>query len=309
MNSKIFQYDELEYFQFGLKLGFANLWQNGVRLGAKKTLGKILQPINSYTRFPEYHFLARNIGQFVQCSDANERVRILDVGSPKCLGLYLAYRHKVEVHLTDVYEPAVEESRILWDAIKDKASGEPIFSVRDGRTCGFSDDYFDIVYSMSVVEHVEGGSGDRETVQEMLRVLKPGGLLLVTVPLGSRYVEQSRVGVQGAARETGDQSLYFFQRIYSPEEIEKRIISVASPAALRKTISIQRKASPVLHVYRNLGTNLRALFGFLNPVLSATLNKSRDGLFAGTSEYGETHTARDIYGDLFLLWEKSAPSA
>ena len=59
--SKIFRYDELRYFRFGLALGISNILRNGFQLGPKKTLGKVLQPINSYARFPEYHFLGRYI--------------------------------------------------------------------------------------------------------------------------------------------------------------------------------------------------------------------------------------------------------
>ena len=40
----MFHYDEAKYYGFGLRLGVANLFRNGLRLGAKKTLGKILQP-------------------------------------------------------------------------------------------------------------------------------------------------------------------------------------------------------------------------------------------------------------------------
>jgi SAM-dependent methyltransferase len=285
----------------------ANALRNGLRLGPKKTLGKILQPINSYTRFPEYHFIGTHVEQYVLHFDPRNRVKILDVSSPKCLGLYLAYRFNVEVHLTDIYKPAVEESKILWDAIKDRARGKAVFSVQDGRATGYSEGYFDLVYSMSVIEHVEGEAGDSDSIREMVRVLKPRGLLLVTIPLGQRYIEQDRVGVQGAARETGTQGRYFFQRIYAPAEVEGRIISAAVPTELRDTISIQRKMSLILRVYRNLGTNLRAFLGWMNPLLSAALNLSQEGIKPGASEYGKTHTHRDVYGDLFLRWEKTPP--
>jgi SAM-dependent methyltransferase len=305
MRPSIFQYEEPKYFGFGLRLGMANALRNGLRLGPKKTLGKILQPINSYTRFPEYHFIGTHVEQYVLHFAPRNRVKILDVGSPKCLGLYLAYRFNVEVHLTDIYEPAVEESKILWDAIKDRARGKAVFSVQDGRATGYSEGYFDLVYSMSVIEHVEGEAGDSDSIREMIRVLKPGGFLLATVPIGQRYIEQDRVGVQGAARETGTQGRYFFQRIYAPAEVERRIISAAMPTELRETISIQRKMSLLSRVYRNLGTNLRALLGWMNPLLSSALNFSHEGIMPGASEYGKTHTHRDVYGDLFLRWEKT----
>jgi SAM-dependent methyltransferase len=305
----IFRYDEPRYYRFGLALGIANISRNGFRLGGKKTLGKILQPINSYTRFPEYYYIGRRIDQYVRQFGSEKRLKILDVGSPKCLGLYLAHRLNVEVHLTDIYEPAVEESRILWNAIRDRARGKAVFSVQDGRASSYSGEYFDLVYSMSVIEHVEGTSGDTQGVREMVRVLKPGGCLLVTVPLGLKYIEQDRVGVKGAAEGTASQDHYFFQRIYAPEDIASRIFSAALPIELQETISIQRRLGMPLNVYRNLGTNLRAIFGFLNPLFSAVLNSSQEGIFPGASEYGKTHSGKDIYGDLYLLWQKAIPPA
>src|SRR5690242_20298390 len=54
-----FRYQEPRYYFFGLKAGLRNLLQNGFALGAKRTLGKIAQPINWYTRFPEYYYFDR----------------------------------------------------------------------------------------------------------------------------------------------------------------------------------------------------------------------------------------------------------
>jgi len=122
----------------------------------KKTLGKITQPINSYTRFPEYYFMDRQIQQYLMIPDSAARARILDVGSPKCFGLYLASRFDVEIHLTDMYEKAVEEYERMWEPIRDHSIGKAVFLVQDARSLSYPEGYFDIVYSMSVVEHVEG---------------------------------------------------------------------------------------------------------------------------------------------------------
>ena len=67
---------------------------------------------------------------------------------------------------------------------------------------------------------------------EFIRVLKPGGLLVVSVPFGNRFVEQQRVGFAGAARRTGDQEHYFFQRIYDRGAFESRIVAPAQGLTL-----------------------------------------------------------------------------
>lgn len=304
--SKFFRRNELKYYYFGLRLGLANIFRNGFRLGPKKTLGKILQPINSYTRFPEYHFCAYNVEQYQKSFAPARRLSVLDVGSPKCFGLYLAYHCDVEIHLTDIDRQSVEEAEVLWRAVKSRARGKALFSVVDVRDPKYSQGEFDVVYSMSVIEHVEGETGDSDGIREMLRVLKPGGLLIVTVPIGQRYMEQDRIGFQGAARNTGDRNRYFFQRIYTPLTVEERIIRAAPNAKLRKAVTVWRKMNTISKFHRRLGTDLRGLLGGLNPVVSAAVNDSQEGILATPGDYGELHSGRDIYGDLMLAWEKES---
>jgi SAM-dependent methyltransferase len=47
----------------------------------------------------------------------------------------------------------------------------------DGRRLAFRDGAFDVAYSLSSIEHFGGFAGAREAVEEMVRVLKPGGVL------------------------------------------------------------------------------------------------------------------------------------
>ena len=305
MLSKIFRFDEAKYYRFGIMLGFKNLLHGGLRLGLSKTAGKVLQPINSYTRFPEYWFVGCEVEHFLQ-SGANQRLKILDVGSPKCFGLYLAFHFEVEIHLSDIDGPSVREAEIMWNAVKRSAKGDGHFSTQDARSLKYPKDTFDVVYSMSVIEHVEGESGDSESMREMLRVLKPGGLLVVTVPIGSEYVEQDRLGFRGAARNTGDQQRYFFQRIYAPPSAEERIVKVDQRARLTKAITVGRKNGTIIALHRHLGAKPQALFGCFNPILSAALNRDKEGIVPVMGHYGALHNGGDIYGDLMLSFRKAA---
>lgn len=307
MPFKIFRYDEPRYYRFGLRLGVANLQHSGLRLGLKKTFGKIFQPINSYTRFPEYYLMGYHLQEYLQRFTTSYRARILDVGSPKCFGLFLAFYSHVEIHLTDIYEPAIKESRILWKAIKDRARGKPVFSIQDARALNYPQEAFDAVYSMSVIEHVEGKAGDSQSLKEMVRVLKPGGILLVTIPCGQTYVEQDCVGWEGASHRTGKEDRYFFQRIYTPGEVERRILKAVPNVVFLRAVTVRRKTGLISKLYGHLGRNGRALFGSLNPILSTALNVTQEGISIAPSSYGNTHSERDVYGDLILVWEKQRP--
>jgi len=50
-----------------------------------------------------------------------------------------------------------------------------------------------------------------------------------------------------------------------------------------------------------LSENLRGVLGFVNPLLSVAVNRSREGMSSGLAgDYGEFHSASDVYGDLIL---------
>jgi SAM-dependent methyltransferase len=305
MASKTFRFDETKYYKFGLMLGIKNVLHAGFRLGLKKTAGKLLQPVNSYTRFPEYWFMGSEAEQYLRQFPSSRRPKVLDVGSPKLFGLYLAFHFDIEIYLTDIDAPSITEAEVLWGAIRDRAKGKAYFSIEDARSLKYPEENFDMVYAMSVIEHVDGQAGDAEAMREMVRVLKPGGLLLVTVPFGHEYAEQERVGLQGAARQTSSQERFFFQRIYTPAAAEERIVGVVPGATLAKAVSVRRKDSTIARVYRRMGADLRGLCGCFNPILSVALNASQDGIVPVPGNYGALHGPNDVYGDLMLAWNKT----
>ena len=53
------------------------------------------------------------------------------------------------------------------------------FMRMDGRALKFPDAEFDVVYSLSSIEHFGGLAGASAAMREMARVLKPGGILVV----------------------------------------------------------------------------------------------------------------------------------
>jgi SAM-dependent methyltransferase len=68
--------------------------------------------------------------------------------------------------------------------------GDFEFHREDVRHTSFKDAFFDAVVAISTIEHVglfdNDASGDAGTINEMRRVLKPGGILAITVPFASR---------------------------------------------------------------------------------------------------------------------------
>src|SRR5713226_3978536 len=144
----LFPYNELKYYFFGLRTGLANLATNGLSLGVMKSLGKVIQPINAFTRFPEYYYIDAAIQDYLKSVSGSRVVRILDVGSPKMMGLYLGARTRAEVTLTDISELNVDEYKVIWRALEPRATGKAAFSLQDARSLPYSDGEFDVVYAM-----------------------------------------------------------------------------------------------------------------------------------------------------------------
>src|SRR5258708_7499271 len=274
----LFPHNELRYYSFALRAGVANLFSNGLRLGIKKTLGKITQPINAHSRFPEYYWFDAAIRDYLLTVPAGRSIKVLDVGSPKMFGLYLAKKLGLEVTLTDISELNVDEYQVIWRSLEPKAKGKALFSLKDARALQFPDAEFDVVYSMWVVEHIEGETGDSQAIRELLRVLNPGGLLVLSVPFASRYVEQKRIGFAGAVRKTDDQHTYFFQRIYDQPVFEKRILQSTRELEQVSLTTVWRKHPWMSPSFCLLGEDLRGALGVLNPLLYMAMNRSMRGI-------------------------------
>lgn len=305
-----FHYQEPEWYRFGIAVGLRNLRVNRLRLGLKKTAGKILQPINYYTRFPEYALFRRALDGYLSARSAARPLSVLDIGSPKLFGLYVAHAYAADTQLTDISRANIDEYTLLWRGMADDARGSAAFARADGRSLPYADASFDVVYSMSVVEHIDGEDPEGRVIAEMLRVLRPGGLLLLSVPFGQRGVEQHMYGFSYVAEQVGGRQQYFFQRIYDAGMFEGRIASRLRPQLddmrLWTVSRAERPATRAFHsVMPRLGENVGGLLGFLNPIWSTLINREHSGIRADIhSSYTQHHTHHDIYGDIVVAGVK-----
>jgi SAM-dependent methyltransferase len=120
----------------------------------------------------------------------NEATSVLSVGAGHECVLYWLANHTGRVVATDLYEgrwqsSAGREGDVgVLERPEDFApfpyrQDRLTFRQMDGRTLEFSDGEFDVVYSLSSIEHFGGFEGARASTVEMARVLKPGGVLVL----------------------------------------------------------------------------------------------------------------------------------
>lgn len=114
------------------------------------------------------------------------------------------------------------------------------FHREDARKTSFHDAMFDAVFAVSTLEHIglfDGDeTGDLKAAREMLRVLKPGGLFVVTVPFASSSIV-----------------IPMFERIYDRPsvmklldglEVEVMLPYATEPGALWHSIRIDEAPGP-----------------------------------------------------------------
>jgi SAM-dependent methyltransferase len=155
-----------------------------------------------HSRCIEYPFAASRLG--------DARI-VLDVGSAKSAQPWLAWlgQRSITVHATDV-DPPLAGARGV------------VFHRADVRALPFRDATFDLVFAVSVLEHIGlhaplvasetprvSTTGDLEAFAELVRVLKPGGGIVLTFPFG----ERASLILRDTARAYDTASLSGFERL------------------------------------------------------------------------------------------------
>ncbi|MGA1823654.1 MAG: GDSL-type esterase/lipase family protein [bacterium] len=195
-------------WKYALSLLYARDWTGFKRM--------FLNPI-PLLRYMEFSFTLRS----VNWENVN---RVLDISSPRLLTAYL---------LTT--QPTLKMSIINPD-------NQDIIATRDlfakcylnkplDISCLYPNDIteeeaYDVIYSLSVMEHV---LEENETtfLLKIWSMLKPGGTLLITVPVNAKYLEEYRKeDTYGLGYPHNDEKKIFFQRCYDDHSLKQRIFNV-----------------------------------------------------------------------------------
>ena len=199
----------------GLEIGLRSL-RHEPALGLKR----IGLPV-SYWRSREFPYVWRQL----ECSRGS---RVLDLGSPKDLAYMLARRRAYEMVSTDILSQEVDLSRRYAGAqgLAGKGPGKVWSEVQDGRSLSYPSESFDAAYSVSVLEHIPNG-GDSAALRELVRVVKPGGTVVVTTPYDQRYRETFVNRAVYERRQVGSDPV-FFERHYDDRALAERLFGAVA---------------------------------------------------------------------------------
>lgn len=208
----------MEFDSFGRSLG-RKLWFAQPRLG----LDLIASPVNC-VRYFEFSFAKSCLPEV----DG----RWLDVASPRLFSTCVASQRphcKVTMINPDANDTHTSEAvRAAAGLTADRLELETADVVAFTAGAGV----FDCIWSISVVEHISGAYDDSAAMAAMWAALKPGGRLIVTVPVMPVFTEEFRdrnpyglttSGSASAVRASGKG--HFFQRLYDQEAIERRLVT------------------------------------------------------------------------------------
>lgn len=200
------------------------------------------------------HYYERSESDRIQGGVNNlERVRMKDImsrflpdapsvvrdvgGGPGFYATWLAKRG-YDVHLLDLVPLHIEQARERSEADPDASLAEA--TVGDARDIPWSDGTSDAVLLMGPLYHLQERGERLETLREALRVLRPGGRLLVSAisrfastydgVVHGRFDDPTFVDIAAQDRETGchdnptDDPSYFTEAYYHlPEELEEEL--------------------------------------------------------------------------------------
>ncbi len=156
--------------------------------------------------------------------------KVLDLGSPKLLSLYLASQKAAEVRATDL-----EDEKIFsrWKCTADAIALQNYHvEYQDGRRLNYPDSSFDLIYSISVIEHIPE-HGDMETLAEFRRVLKPNGVAVIEVPYRRKYEE---IFLPYDSKGAPLPSPRFYERHYDADELTRRLANTQGLEVEKKLI-------------------------------------------------------------------------
>ena len=253
-------------FFFGLSLGLRNLLRQGNRFrgrcGTRKLLARIFHPVD-YWRYAEIGLVLDRLGSHLP-TDAS--VRLLELSGPKISALLLSDRFaRAEVVSLDVMAGDLNEWSLMKSQLPDRGRRIRLLAA-DARGLPFPGEAFDAAVSICAIEHFPG-RGDVEASRELARCIRPGGSVLLTVPVASEYRETWLEGDVYDRKYKGEP--LFWQRYYDEQSIEERIVRPGGWRLVERIYVGERWVPFERASRRVLGSALFEALGLLHPLAAA----------------------------------------
>ena len=191
----------------------------------REGINYLIDPVSS-TRYFEFPFALSSL-------PPNPN-RCLDVSSPSVFSFYVSQKiHPTSIWMInpdpkDIQLSAKVVKRLKISNIRTDCLGVDILEN--------TQESFDCIWAISVVEHISGKYDDRYAVKLMFNALDVGGHLILTIPVDRKFWTEYRTQeFYSKSNSQQDPRGYFFQRYYDKAAIWERIISTIGlePSSVR----------------------------------------------------------------------------
>ena len=190
---------------FALRLGLRALKAGMVVEGIKL----LMTPVG-FWRFLPFSFVWREFRKY-------RNPRVLDASSPKLLSLFLATKTSGQVYAADLDDGKIFTRWKRFAGLLGLRNYRVEY--QDARRLSYPDEFFDFIYSISVIEHIPE-NGDRLALAEFRRVLKPRGTLVLEVPYRR---EQEDIFKTNDSKGIPSTILQFYERHYDADTLKLRL--------------------------------------------------------------------------------------
>ena len=170
-----------------------------------------------------------------------ERIDHLDIGSGDASFFPLLLVHKKNINATFVdYSDPMDLLKVRISKLKAKRQTESKakYINGDARNLPFKANSFDSISCVSTIEHIPD-DGDVLSLKEFERVLRPGGILVISVPMSSEFRLEYKMDHVYERKEKG--SPIFFQKIYDVSTLNNRLLKATALKCIRKEFLIEPK--------------------------------------------------------------------
>jgi SAM-dependent methyltransferase len=244
--------EALHWFGEGERLAWRSLRAGTLgKAGLRPAVGAFVRPLTAPSRYPEYGVVLELLRGGVDLDDPASW--LLDIGSPKLFSLLLAARSRATVVATDIWQPAIDEAEALRGGLAPDAAARVRLGVADAREplpgalCP-PGGRFAGAFSMSVIEHIEPDpGGDRRALERMADAVRPGGAIVVSVPVDVRARSEHLATEMYGRRPTDDRGA-FFQRVYDRRALDELAAALAPRLALDACVICEWPDHPILQL-------------------------------------------------------------
>jgi SAM-dependent methyltransferase len=148
-------------------------------------------PLHWWSRAWEYPYVYFHLKRHRELWEAGHAPRLVDLGSGVTFFPFVVARLGYRVTCADI-DLVCSRDLSKAKSVMSARPGEVDFRLVEGARLPFDDGVLDGLYCVSVLEHIPNCS---ETVAEVARVIKPGGLLILTFDLDLRG--DQAIGTEG----------------------------------------------------------------------------------------------------------------